>query len=452
MDDPQREDTGDDFQAVVGDVGQPAASPLEYRLTRRHAVRLAGTLGAVALALLVILASVPAVRERVAGLIPTPTPTLAPGADLFYLLPNPPGTTVLLDGRSLAQLPVPGDPHPLRLARGHHHLEWRNAAFPFPPLQCTIAVPLRFAANPCPFLSALSLPAGVVPVGSQGAHASVITLHDSLAALPSDQASSLYYTILETQATLNARQSSAIVQPGEHYFAFGVGGQLNVVTATQPLHAMLTFAIQVSVQTGGATEPCVLDPQIRPCRFPGQDCTQLCTWTEPLQPAGAAPEWIAAALAFPSWEYTTLDGRVIVANQFENGSNTDLLLLRMTWDGTHWHVSPIIGHTPNLPPADDLLCGPALEWLVQGPLVFALDPATARDVTLQEASAATPEDSCAVRVAGPSLHLPTPALFLERFGVLLAANDAAHMVWPDLPRADAAEQALAQQLAAQLTS
>jgi hypothetical protein len=469
MDNQHDRETGEEFHAEVSDVGgrrspgvstsRPLAlapSPAHPAPTRRwRALRLAGTLGAVALALLVILGSVPAVRDRVVGLIPTPTPTLSPGGDLFYLLPNPPGTTVLLDGHSLARLPLPGDPQPLRLARGRHRLEWRSAGFPFQPLSCTALVPPPPANtqinDSCPLVDPRLLPPGLLPTGSPAARASVIALHESFAALPNEQAIPLADTI---QAALIARQSSATIQPDERYFyspAAGIPGQ--VVTATQPLRTTLSLQVELPAQTG-VTEPCFAEANVRPCRFPGQDCAQLCTWPMPVAPSGGTgPEWIAAALAQTSREYTALDGQEVAHNQYEFGLNLYLVMLRIRWDGTRWHVTPTIGHTPNLPPADDLLCGPALEWLSQPPLDFLFNTASAAYTTIRYASSATPVDGCVVRVVGAASGIPTPALFLERFGVLLAANDAAvGLAAPGSPRADASEQALAQQLAAQLTS
>jgi hypothetical protein len=47
----------------------------------------------------------------------------------------------------------------------------------------------------------------------------------------------------------------------------------------------------------------------------------------------------------------------------------------------------------------------------------------------------------------------TPAaIFLERFGVLLAANSVAHQLWPALPQADAAQAADAAAMASQSNS
>ena len=48
----------------------------------------------------------------------------------------------------------------------------------------------------------------------------------------------------------------------------------------------------------------------------------------------------------------------------------------------------------------------------------------------------------------PTHAAPLLAYCLQRFGILLAANNQAHRIWPFLPFADAYEQHLAQQLAA----
>src|SRR5260221_3378120 len=126
MDGRERSDTCDEFDAEVSDVRRsradaastpPARSLVQPRLTRRRRLgRLAGIVSAGLLALAVVLGSLPSLRERVVGLIPTATPTLAPGADLFYLLPHPPGDGVSLHVHALPHLPFPVDAHHLRLA------------------------------------------------------------------------------------------------------------------------------------------------------------------------------------------------------------------------------------------------------------------------------------------------------------------------------------------------
>jgi hypothetical protein len=141
-------------------VDDSEVSGLGPRLSPRARLRrLAISLAAVLLALLVVVAGLPALRQDALTLLiaPTPTPTLRspPGADSFYFLATPPWVTVLVDGRPLDPVPMveeqptplpPGAaygfdtptptrglvateyPAPVQLARGIHTFEWRGAA------------------------------------------------------------------------------------------------------------------------------------------------------------------------------------------------------------------------------------------------------------------------------------------------------------------------------------
>jgi hypothetical protein len=191
----------------------------------------------------------------------------------------------------------------------------------------------------------------------------------------------------------------------------------------------------------------VAQPAI-PCRFPGQDCTELCTVVQsPAYTTGAPGVWVAADMVDASWEYTTLTGRVVARNLGE-AFGLQLAVLRITWDGASWHVTPIFGYTPGLPAADDAVCDPARAWLSQnGSWSYMVDdpPPGAQ---AQFASDSTPTDGC-VAVLDPHPGSDAPAVFLEQFGVLLAVNDVAAENGAGLPRADAGEQRLAGQIAAQ---
>ncbi len=140
-----------------------------------------------------------------------------------------------------------------------------------------------------------------------------------------------------------------------------------------------------------------------------------------------------------------------------------LALLRVTWDGIHWHVTPLFGHAAGAPVTDDAICAPARDWLtststlrspVQGPLV----PASRLDVGIEYVSGPDPTDGCFVSVDPSSFADPPvppivqPATFLLRFGVLIAVNAAARQLAPQLPVAGAHEQAIARQLQAHATS
>jgi hypothetical protein len=244
------------------------------------------------------------------------------------------------------------------------------------------------------------------------------------------------------QDGLDTRRSTALVQPGEHYLSYP-GGQPSVVVATQPLRATLSYQL---VSPAGYPEPCNLaQPAIR-CRFPGQDCGQLCTVAQPPGGlAGADGAWIVAATVSAVWEYRTLDGRV-VAPQAREEFGVQLAVMRMTYDSAGWHVMPILGHSPGLDATDDAACDPARYAIVRTPSWNFMLNNPPPGAMAQFASDDMPADGCvAVLTHGQQ------AIFLQRFGVLLTVNDAARNPVDNLPVADAAEQRLAQHLLALLS-
>jgi hypothetical protein len=426
----------------------PPRSPLDPRYApRQRMLRLVGVTGAVVLAVAVVMSSIPGVRDHTIALFagPTPSPTLlaVPGSDQFYLLPNPPGVTVSLDGHALAALPAPGDPHPLRLARGHHVFAWSSRLLPFTPLRCTVSSPLA-RSDTCPFVEPQYLAVGGVPFIGH-----VIASHESLAALPPSDNAQLTQAI---QDALAASGSRAVVRTGEHYFFYQQGQHQQplsgrAVVATQPLNAQLSYQL---VTNPSDREPCVrflFDLGI-PCRFLGQDCTQLCTVAQPpAAVAGAADAWVVAATVSASWAYTALDGQVVAQN-IQEASGIQLAFLRITWDNAGWHVTPLFGHIPGFPGTDDVACDPARYWLSNSTWSFMLTNPPPGS-TAQFASDATPTDGCIV-VLDQQRGDGSPAVFLERFGVLLTVNDVAVNPVDNFPVADAGERQLAAQLEALL--
>ncbi|HEV7129646.1 MAG TPA: hypothetical protein VGN32_19590, partial [Ktedonobacterales bacterium] len=276
------------------------------------------------------------------------------------------------------------------------------------------------------------------PANGLALQGTIIAWHDALVTLPAHGAD-LRSAI---QAALDAQRSSALVQPGEHYYLYAPGQLAGPVLATQPLRATLTYQL---VTVGGYSEPCDLDRgQTIPCRFPGQNCGQLCTVLASSVPGtDATHDWIAAALVRATWQYATLDGHVL-AHDIAESFGMQLAVLRISWDGSAWQVTPIVGHTLGLDVADDLACDPAREWLGQTSWSFMLTNPPPGERALF-ASDATPTDGCVV-----VLEHGAPAIFLERFGLLLTVNDAARNPTDTLSAADPAEQLLAQRLLAQL--
>ncbi|HLZ24976.1 MAG TPA: hypothetical protein VKQ30_22885 [Ktedonobacterales bacterium] len=466
MSSPEVPETGDEVEIEVSDVRFSASaastpsprSPFDLRYTRRQRlVRLTAGL----LALVLVVSAITGVGRRVLGLMMTPSPSptlipspvsapnfpatfpppassLVPAGNPFYLLPNPPGVEVSLDGHALASPPPPGDPHPLRLASGHHSLTWSSHYFPFMPMRCTISVP-HASDDTCP-----SVPVQDLPAADANLVGHVIALHASFGTLPASDGAQLTQVI---QAALDANRSHATVQSGEHYYVYQQGENGSPTTATQPLRATLSH---VYLPGAGYFEPCIFTQPVIPCRFPGQDCGQICTVPQPPPDVATSPgDWIAAVIVHASWRYTTQDGRV-VAQDLGEAVGLQLAVLRITWDGGGWHVTPILGATPGLPAADDLVCDPARFWLGgNGTWAFMMSdpPPGART---QFVSDSLPTDGC-LAVLNPYPRGAPSAVFLQRFGVLLAVNAAAtNGGSAGLPVADAAEQQVARHLAAQV--
>ncbi|HLJ79965.1 MAG TPA: hypothetical protein VKT52_00680, partial [Ktedonobacterales bacterium] len=149
-----------------------------------------------------------------------------------------------------------------------------------------------------------------------------------------------------------------------------------------------------------------------------------------------------------SWTYTTLDGHMVALGLGE-AFGMQLAVLRVTWDGVEWHVTPILGTTPGLPATDDLVCDPARFWLGDNSTWSFMMSDPPPGAQAQYISDSIPTDGC---LAVLNQHPPDApsAVFLEHCGVLLAVNaEAENGGSAGLPMANAAERQLAQQLAAQ---
>lgn len=439
------QEPGDELHVEVQDMRTPASAhgpwsslrSLLYppRTRRQRAARLSIALGFIVLVVAVVLGSIPMVRQGASGVaahfLPTPTPTLAPGADTFYFVPNPPGVEVQLDGRARSQLPLAGSGQSIMLPRGRHTLTWRSAHLPFQPLECVVSVPRNSAIDTCPQHAYSPLE----PNFTGGPEGAVITLHPSLLTMPRPLADQLVAAI---QDALGAARYTTILQAGEHYYLENPSP--HVATATEPLRATLTYE-QVPLMP----EPCALNLTFLPCRFPYQDCIQLCTATVP-PTAGLAgsSDWIASVGAIASWTYST-QGGTVVASQVHEPLGLQIVLLRIAWDGAQWHVDIPTSHDAGLPPLDDPACNDAIYQLASTTwnfIVTGLPPGAA----LTLAPGASPADGCAIEVTNFGTPPPT---FLGRAGVLLTVNDQAVNLQDRLPMADASEQQLAHRLLSQ---
>lgn len=444
---PPTLNTADDSLTVeVSDLRQPA----EQSATRRHASqpapfgarlqprqRLARVMSATGAILLAAIVVGLLVRPR-----PFPSQPPAPASNQFYIVAGAPWATIALDGHPLARLPIISVDPPLTLARGSHRLVWR--ADPFQAIHCAISAPIA-VGDTCPYDHVMTQRGGY--------SAWVITFFPSLALLPDDQRAAL---LRVTQATLDAATSSARVRPGEWY-AHLSANRLEE-RATQPLRATLRFTL--------ATDPAMAQScqfsYTEQCRFLGQDCLAFCTVPE----QGAPAHWDVLAVVRPLWDFATLGGQLVAHDQPDGLALAGTgVLLRVTWERGAWRVALDFSNPPlaylsevygDGPPGYE----PSCAWIETAVRAEAIPQATDPRYAQLEwrfAPSAVRAAGCVgvatpPRFAGtPAASAPSlpPAYCLQRFGVLLAANDLAHQLWPALPVADADEQGLARQLAGQ---
>jgi hypothetical protein len=464
MKDAESEQSQGDLDIEVTDIDEPGAAipvsesahaVLRPRFSpRQRRLQLIITGGIVVLALLIILVSAAPVRELVGGVFirpaPSPTPTLVPGVDLFYVQGSPSWGQLSIDGHLLAHLPIIQSEPPLRLSRGQHVLAWQ--AEPFLTQSCTVSVPPRYADS-CPLRKTVELGADLF--------AWVIRFAVALDLLTASQRIAL---VQVAQAALDAQHLTDTVRPGELYALSpqnpackaAPGEPMCYAVAKQPLKAILSWQLDTDTALG---EPCASPEPGSGCIIQGQNCHLFCTGSTAVSSAGR--EWDVAAPVRVMWAFATFDGRVLEHEVPDNSLSADatgaavdeaLMPLRFTWDGLAWHAAPDIdAHSSGY--SNPVCTAAQVE-------VQSLEPpadASGEPVYLQWqfASSSVPAAGCLAEGTpqSPAGMTPTPthappflATCLHRFGVLLTVNDAAQRAW-GLPRADAYEQGLARQLA-----
>ncbi|MEO6889042.1 MAG: hypothetical protein ABI456_07410 [Ktedonobacteraceae bacterium] len=397
------------------------------------------------LALLVIQSTFPGlpslIQDTLSSLGPAPTdmPSAAlPGnTNFYYLSVDVPWTNVFLDGHTIRP-PWMGVEEPLWLSAGHHRLFWH--AQPFSQHRCDLTVPPA-SQDTCVSGPLLRSP-------SSKLQARVLLLHETLSVVPSLQREALLEAV---RAVLRAHQASDMVRPGEQYI-----GANGAVTATAPVRA--TLHLQWDFDMSGQSDPgCELDARSTAsssCQLGGQDCLQLCT-VAPWQFQGGLASlelrtsWLTFAVVHVSWSFTAADGQVIARNlppgYGATGAAEHLVLLSIVWDGSNWQVA--------MPVGSDI----AQPVIIDGKLI-ADNPAclSAEDQFSQDqqtgfqtrfVSGPNLAAGCLVVIAAGNWTADQEvAFYLDRFGILRAANHVAQRMQPRLPQVDAYENTLVQQL------
>jgi hypothetical protein len=231
-------------------------------------------------------------------------------------------------------------------------------------------------------------------------------------------------------------------------------GDTAPVTATQPLNA--TFSLHLDTDPN-SSRSCV-NGFGDMCSYNGQNCLQLCNY------AYVYASWLVLAVYYPTWTYKTEDGQMIAQNQPDTSSNqvgTDhSALLQVAWDGKAWQVTNLsaLAQTPTrltLTETADVVgvSNPAcasFAGLINESTSYASTQGNNHILIQWSYYVGTdPADGCLAVVRPADGSFATPAYFLYRFGLLLAANSLAHNYFPNLPMADSYEQGLAQSIAAQ---
>ncbi len=482
MKDTEHNRSEDDFEVEVSDIpGLDSASdgnPISNLATwsslltwaprfspRQRAFQGVITAGVVMLALLFIIGGYIPARNIVAlsldSLIPTPTPALAPGADLFYIQRTLSWSTVSLDGHILPRVPISSTPislsggqglsgyAPLELARGSHRFVWY--AEPFEPISCTLSVPAA-STDSCLTDDIARAPSGI--------YVKVITFLPSLDTLPVVLRTALIQT---AQESLDALTSSETVQPGEHFFSRQQG--LFLGTATQLLHATLRFQLDTDAKF---LIPCNLRVIGKPCtRRLIQDCRLFCTKLFQSTITGEK-DWDVFASIRSSWEYATPGGQIIAQDQ-PDVLIEHLVSLHISWDGSQWYVTIL----PFTSVPGGLACALARDKIDLNAAYRFAEGDFSKQVDWQFASGPNLATGClavatlAQNVVAGGVGTLSEAHFnpfasaggahaaarfaplafcLYRFGVLLAVNDVAHLYWPLMPLASPYEQSLAQHM------
>ncbi|HEX4204548.1 MAG TPA: hypothetical protein VHZ51_10215 [Ktedonobacteraceae bacterium] len=396
------------------------------------------SIGLVALTVLIILGSLRPFQSLQGGKGPgpVPTPTLLSGSDLFYFSPLPSWGTVSLDGQPLPHVPAPivSNEPPVRLPHGRHVLTWQAA--PFEPQRCVLLVPpQQGSGQTCHITQA--------PLTSFADHAALITIPATLAQLPTGARNSL---VQDTQSLLDTQRSQETVQPGERY-ALGTD-PAQVRTATIPLQATMRFHLDTDPH---APANCSSVSLGQGCTIAGQDCHLFCT---PIWPETPGAIWHIAAIFHTDWQYTTPDGQRIANTAQHTGSPVEqFITLQVTWTRGHLQVAFQDQETSSF---DNPACIATVGTVgATYTYQFAVGDNT-KPLSWLYASAHKAASGCiaTTQVNAQSTFFSSPhmrdVLLLQRFGVLLAANDAAHRLWPSLPVADSYEQQLAQNLAQQV--
>ncbi|GCF08790.1 hypothetical protein [Dictyobacter arantiisoli] len=339
-----------------------------------------------------------------------------------------------LDGHPLSNVPLSRDkiaPQPVK--RGKHLLRWQGE--PFTTLSCSFEVPYQ-----------ADRPGQTCQITKENTEAQDDALlinfptRFSSQLLSSTQQQKLITAI---QAYLHTFTASTTIQAGERYRD---NSTISFHRASQRLQATLTFTLDTNV-TGKATcQGYRLGPACSNMTT-GEDCRLVCTleWADP----GTYHYWNVAVVTQPTWTYTTLptgNQGTSRTEQTQLQGDQQITTLRIAWTQYGWSI---MTHESGTSYYDDLNCSSTIYYLNSNPRYTqnAIGQETqgqnwhfvsAHNRSLGCLATTRPFEKT---ISGKKIY----ATIIQRFGVLQAANQEAHRLYPQLPLiATQAEQSVTQ--------
>jgi hypothetical protein len=356
-------------------------------------------------------------RDAVLHLLtpPTPFPAATPllGDDAFLWEHSVPWGQLFVDGApgpdvrgSAITQDAQGPPQgaAFRLARGPHLLEYRAA--PFPTLVCRVSVPAS-RDDTCPLGHDVDF-SFVVPAAPA---TRLLDLHATMDQLPQEYLDRLL-AITQTYLTALAHAlPSGMLFAGDHYL--DRAGQLTQARSAVRIEAQFRLDTSVGQQAG-------------------LSCVTLCAATRLFETSNA-PGWALLAPVALAWRYTTPAGQVVLSDGPAVSPGVvpyNMIPLQVGWNDGVWQTpTAVLGAAET----DPVICP-------TGAHALSVAQASTAGLPYQwPVAASTAGLGClfAASDTGPT------ALVLYRAGALIAVNDLAQQILPNLPRASAHERALA---------
>jgi len=409
-------------QATRSTPSPPGARLSVFRRLLAGLVALVSTL----LAITILVASIPSADAsiRQALHLPTPVPTATPprGTDTLLLAHSVPWGRLTVDGRTLDDLRISIeriDEYPaIRLAPGAHTLTY--AADQFPTLTCAVTIPIttpRSSPANTHACGLLPFPSNHPPVSAPAAH--LIDLRATL-----DRLSPATLAQLKEEINTTLPSAQTVVQPGERY----LGPDGGVHAATAPLPAQLVIHLN--------SDPSFVLPV---GDFP-TTCAVLCA--DPIQSATPtqSPVWSLFANVTPAWRFGAVGSEVVAPfappADMSADAVTQLVTVGLIYEQGRLRVTPRGADSAArliFSAATNVVNGFGRKLTAQYPSGWSALPFMARN----------PADGCMILVGATTTSGGFPSGktldVLYQFGMLLAANQTAQDVLPELPVASAAD-------------